>query len=196
MQPSPAGLSSALPAGPMLHALAENWWMFLVKGICAVVFGVLTFVWPGLTLVTLVLLYGVFALTDGVFAIAAAIKGGAPAPRWWLAVVGAIGIGAGLFTLMQPGLTGLVLLMFIAAWAIVTGAMEIVGAIRLRKEIDDEWFLITSGVLSVLFGFLLIVRPGMGALSLALAIGAFAIFFGALQVSFAMRLRSYLHPAT
>jgi uncharacterized membrane protein HdeD (DUF308 family) len=179
----------------MLHALAENWWLFLIKGICAIIFGVLTFMWPGLTMVTLVLLYGAFALTDGVFAIAAAIKGGTPAPRWWLAVVGIIGIGAGLFTLMAPGLTGIVLLMFIAVWAIVTGVMEIVGAIRLREEIGDEWFLIASGVLSVLFGFLLLARPGTGALSLVLVIGAFAIFFGALQVSFAMRLRNHLHRA-
>ena len=179
---------------PMLHALAKNWWILLIKGVCAIIFGVLTFIWPGVTLVTLVLLYGAFALADGVLAIAAAITGGAPAPRWWLAVVGIVGVAAGVFTLMWPEFTGIVLLMFIAAWAIVTGVMEIVGAIRLRKEIDDEWFLIASGVLSVLFGCLLVVQPATGALSLILVIGAFAIVFGALQVSLAFRLRRHAGP--
>ena len=94
---------------------------------------------------------------------------------------------------MWPGITGIVLLMFIAAWAIVTGIMEIVGAVRLRKEIDDEWYLIASGVLSVLFGLLLLARPETGALSLIFVIGAFAIFFGALQVSFALRLRRHFN---
>ena len=192
MRTTSTGRSNAV-ALPMLHELARNWWLFLIKGICAIIFGVLAFVWPGITMVTLVLLYGAFALTDGAFAIAAAIKGGAPAPRWWLAVVGIVGIGAGLFTLMWPGITGIVLLMFIAAWAIVTGIMEIVGAIRLRKEIDDEWYLIASGVLSVLFGLLLLARPETGALSLIFVIGAFAIFFGALQVSFALRLRRHFN---
>jgi uncharacterized membrane protein HdeD (DUF308 family) len=179
--------------GIMLHALARNWWLLLLRGICAVLFGVLTFVWPGVTLVTLVLLYGAYALVDGVFALAAAVMGGAPAPRWWLAVVGLLGIGAGLVTLFLPGMTALVLLYFIAFWAIAIGVMQIVGAIRLRKEIENEWWLLAAGVVSVLFGLLLIAQPGTGALALILTIGVFAVIEGIALIAFAFRLRRHSH---
>lgn len=179
----------------LLHALARNWWLILLRGILAIIFGVLTFIWPGITLVTLVLLYGAYALVDGVFALAAAIMGGAPAPRWWLAVVGLLGIAAGIATFLWPGLTAFVLLFFIAFWAIALGIMEIIGAIRLRKEIDNEWWLVASGVLAVLFGLILIVQPGAGALSLILVIGAFAILHGITLVLFAFRLRGHSHAA-
>ena len=105
---------------PMLDDLARNWWLILLRGVCAIIFGVLTILWPGLTLFTLILLYGVFALFDGGLAIGAAIMGGTPAPRWWLALVGVLGIVAGAVTLAWPGLTGLVLLFFIAGWAIAS----------------------------------------------------------------------------
>jgi uncharacterized membrane protein HdeD (DUF308 family) len=179
----------------MLHALARNWWMLLLRGICAILFGILAFVWPAMTLVTLILLYGAFAFVDGVFALVAAIAGGAAAPRWWLALVGVLGIAAGLATWFWPGLTALVLLYFIAAWAIITGVMQIVGAIQLRKEIDNEWLLIAAGVLSVLFGGLLFVQPGAGALAVLLIIGAYAILYGVLLVFFAFRLRGHSRVA-
>lgn len=190
MEPARDNYGAAM-ALPMLRALADNWWLILLKGICSVIFGVLTFMWPGVTLVTLVMLYGAFALVDGILAVAAAVTGDSPMPRWWLAIIGIVGIGAGIFTLMWPVTAGAILLMFIAAWAIVTGIMEIVGAIRLRKEIDDEWFLIAIGVLSVLFGVLLVMQPAAGAMSLILVIGVFAVVFGALQIAFALRLRRH-----
>jgi uncharacterized membrane protein HdeD (DUF308 family) len=177
----------------MLHALAKNWWLLLLRGIAAIVFGVLTFVWPGITLLTLVLLYGAFALVDGVLAIAAAIMGGAPAPRWWLAIVGVLGIGAGILTFVWPGITALVLLLFIAGWAIATGVFQIIGAIRLRKEIDNEWLLVASGVLSVIFGLILAVQPRTGALALLFVIGAYAIIYGVMLVWFSLRLRGHSH---
>jgi uncharacterized membrane protein HdeD (DUF308 family) len=175
----------------MLDDLARNWWLVLLRGACAIIFGVLTVIWPGLSLLTLILFWGIFALFDGGLALGAAIMGGTPAPRWWLALVGVLGIAAGALTLMWPGVTGLVLLFFIAGWAIAAGVFEIVGAIRLRKEIDDEWMLIASGILSVLFGFLILAFPGAGALGLAFAIGAFAIVYGLLLVGFSMRLRKH-----
>jgi uncharacterized membrane protein HdeD (DUF308 family) len=178
----------------MLHALARNWWLILLRGVCAVLFGVLTFVWPGVTLVTLVLLYGAYALIDGVLALAAAVMGGAPAPRWWLAVAGLLGIAAGLVTLFLPGMTALVLLYFIAFWAIAVGVMQVVGAIRLRKEIDNEWWLAAAGALSVLFGLLLIVQPGAGALALIFTIGVYAIVYGIVLIAFALRLRKRGQP--
>ena len=182
------GLGSA-----MVHALAKNWWLLLLRGIAAIVFGLLAFAWPGLTLLTLILFYGAFALVDGVLAIIAAITGGAPAPRWWLAIVGLLGIAAGLLTFLMPGLTAVVLLLFIAGWAIATGVFQIIGAIKLRKEIDNEWLLILCGVISVLFGVSMMLAPGAGALALVWVIGAYSVVTGALFVALAFRLRKHTH---
>jgi uncharacterized membrane protein HdeD (DUF308 family) len=174
---------------PMLDSLARNWWLLLLRGALAVLFGILTFAWPGLTLLTLVILYGAFAFADGVVAIVAAIKGGSPAPRWWLALLGIFGIAAGILTVLWPQITGLILLFFIAGWAIATGILQIVGAISLRKEIEGEWLLIASGALSVLFGLMLVAWPGAGALALAFTIGSFAIIYGVLLIAFSFRLK-------
>ena len=179
-------------AGPlMVHALAKNWWLILLRGICAVIFGVLTFAWPGVTLVTLVLFYGAFAFVDGVLALVAAVMGGQPAPRWWLAIAGVLGLAAGLITLMMPGITALILLYCIAFWAIAIGVMQIFGAIRLRKEIDNEWMLIASGIISVLFGLILIVNPGAGAMGVLFVIGVYAVIHGIILITLAMRLRRH-----
>ena len=178
---------------PLLHALAKNWWLLALRGVCAVIFGILTFMWPAITLLTLVLFYGAFVLVDGVLAIVAAIKGGAPAPRWWLVIVGLLGIAAGILTFAWPGITALILLFMIAGWSIAIGVMEIYGAIKLRKEIDNEWWLIAGGVLSVLFGAILLIAPGAGALALIVVIGAYAIIYGAIMIAFALRLRNHTH---
>src|SRR5262245_26732491 len=117
---------STLAPPLLLQALAKNWWLLLLRGIAAIVFGILAFVWPGITLLTLVLLYGAFALVDGVCSVVAAIMGGVPGSRWWLAIVGICGVVAGLLALAWPGLTAFLLLIFIAAWAIVVGIFEII----------------------------------------------------------------------
>jgi uncharacterized membrane protein HdeD (DUF308 family) len=174
-----------------MDALARNWWLILLRGLAAIIFGLLTFAWPGLTLVTLVLLYGAFSFLDGIFSIIAAVKGGTPMPRWWLALVGLLGIGVGVITVLWPQITGFVLLLFIAGWAIASGVLQIIGAIKLRKEMEGEWLLIASGVLSVLFGIGVILFPGAGALSLALVIGAFAVAYGVLLIGFALRLKKH-----
>lgn len=183
-------------ARPMLHSLAENWWLFLLRGLGAILFGLLTFMWPGVTLVTLVLLYGAFALADGIAAIVTAIRGGPLTSRWWLAIMGGIGVAAGILTFYWPGVTALVLLVFIAVWAIATGITQIIGGIRLRKELDSEWIPIVTGVLSVLFGLLLLARPAAGALAMIFAIGIYAIAQGILTVAFSLRLRRYAHAET
>jgi uncharacterized membrane protein HdeD (DUF308 family) len=193
---SSQAMGSPVPPRLMLHALAKNWWVFLLRGVFAILFGALTFVWPEVTLVTLVLFYGAFALADGVLAVIAAMTGGATESRWWLAIVGIAGIAAGVLTFLWPGITALVLLLFIAGWAIATGAMQIVGAIKLRKEIDNEWLLIAGGVLSVIVGLVLLGQPGTGALALIFVIGIYAILYGILQVSFALRLRKHSHAAS
>jgi uncharacterized membrane protein HdeD (DUF308 family) len=172
----------------------KSWWLVLLRGIAAIVFGVLAFVWPGLTLLTLVLLYGAYALVDGAFALIAAFTGGAkPVPTWWLIVVGLAGIAAGLATFLLPGITALVLLVFIGAWAIVHGIFEIIGAIKLRKEIDNEWWLILAGAMSVIFGIIVLVAPGAGALGLVWAIGAYSVVFGILLVGLSLKLRRHRH---
>ena len=184
--------SAPVPTRPMLDALAKNWWLVLLRGIAGIVFGILAFIWPGLTLAVLILLYGAYALVDGVFALIAAFTGGAkPVPTWWLIVVGLCGIAAGLITFFWPGVTALVLIVFIGAWAIAHGIFEIVGAIKLRKEIDNEWWLILAGALSVIFGVIVLAAPGAGALALVWLIGAYSLVFGILLVGLSLRLRKH-----
>ena len=184
-------MGGGLVAPVLLHSLAKNWWLVLLRGIAAVLFGVLALAWPGLTLLTLILLYGAYALTDGVIAIIAAITGNAPAGRWWLAIAGLLGIAVGALTFMLPGITALILLYTMAGWAVAIGVLQIIGAIRLRKEIDNEWFLILSGAISVLFGLGVILHPGAGALALVWVIGTYAIIAGVLYIGLAFRLKKH-----
>jgi uncharacterized membrane protein HdeD (DUF308 family) len=189
-------MTAPMPQRPMLHALAKCWWLLLLRGIAGIIFGILAFVWPGLTLLTLVILYGAFALVDGVLTLVAAFTGSAkPVPTWWLVVVGLLGIGAGVVTFAWPVITAVVLVLIIGAWALVHGIFEIIGAIQLRKEIDNEWWLILSGALSVIFGLILLFAPGAGALGLIWAIAAYSIAFGILFVGLALRLRKHGHQA-
>jgi len=181
--------SSAPIGAPILPVLAKYWWLILLRGIVAILFGLLAFVWPGITLLTLILLYGAFALADGVLALGHAIMGGNVGSRWWLALVGIAGIAAGLVTFFMPGLTALVLLFFIAGWAIAMGVFQIIGAIRLRKEIDNEWLIGLSGALSVLFGLVLLFAPGPGILGLIWVIASYAIVFGIMLVMEAFKLK-------
>jgi uncharacterized membrane protein HdeD (DUF308 family) len=189
-------MTAPMPQRPMLHALTKCWWLLLLRGIAGIIFGILAFVWPGLTLLTLVILYGAFALVDGVLTLVAAFTGSAkPVPTWWLVVVGLLGIGAGVVTFAWPVITAVVLVLIIGAWALVHGIFEIIGAIQLRKEIDNEWWLILSGALSVVFGLILLFAPGAGALGLIWAIAAYSIAFGILFVGLALRLRKHGHQA-
>ena len=185
------GMQFTLPERGLLRSLADNWWLFLLRGIAGVTFGVLTFLWPGLTLVALTLLWGAYALSDGIIAIWAAFNasGGDAGPRWWLGLSGVVGILAGLVTFFYTGMTTLVLLMFIAIWAVIIGVVQIWGAIALRRVVQHEWLLILNGVLSVVFGVVLMAQPATGALALAWVIGWYAIFFGCLNVAFAFRVK-------
>ena len=175
--------------GSLLSLLAKNWWVLLLRGIVSILFGVLAFTLPGLTLLTLMILYGAYAAVDGVLALVAAFQGGTMAPRWWLALVGILGLAAAAATFLYPQITALILIMFIGAWAIAHGILEIVGAIQLRKEIDNEWLLALGGALSIIFGVFVLLQPGAGALALVWLIGAYAIAFGIVLVTFSLRLR-------
>jgi uncharacterized membrane protein HdeD (DUF308 family) len=176
----------------MVTMLARNWWVLAIRGVAAILFGIAAFVWPGITLAVLVLLFGAYALVDGIFAVIAGIAAHEEQHRWWLLILeGLAGIVIGVLTFLYPGITALVLLYFIAAWAIVTGAFEIAAAIRLRKEIVDEWLLVLAGIASMLLGILLMVLPGPGALALIWLIGAYALVEGVLLLLLAFRLRRW-----
>lgn len=176
----------------MIAQLTRNWWMPLIRGIAAILFGVAALVWPQITLEVLVFLFGAFALADGVFALVAGImaSGADGGLRWSLVLSGIVGIGAGLITFFWPGVTATVLLSIIIAWAIISGVLEIVAALRMREVIDNEWLYILSGALSVLFGVLALVYPNSGALSIVWMIAIFAIAYGITLVGFAFRVRS------
>jgi uncharacterized membrane protein HdeD (DUF308 family) len=174
----------------MLEFLAKNWWVLVVRGVAAVIFGVLTFVWPAISLAVLVLMWGAYALVDGVFAIIGSFRG----PRsngfpWWIFITGIAGVLAGILTFVNPAITAVALLLLIAAFAIVRGVMEIVAAIRLRKEIDNEWLLILAGVVSIAFGVLVALFPGAGALAIVLWIGVFAIVVGVIEIVLGFKLK-------
>ncbi|MFC5181150.1 HdeD family acid-resistance protein [Actinomadura harenae] len=173
----------------MIGQLSRHWWVLLVRGVFAVLFGVLALFWPGITVWALTLLFGAYALVDGVVALAGAFTGVEGESRGWLAVAGVCGILLGLMTFVWPRVTALVLLLLIASWALITGVLEIVGAIRLRKVVDDAWLLGAAGAVSVLFGLVLFIWPVSGAIAVAWLIGLFAIVMGAVLIGAAFRLR-------
>jgi uncharacterized membrane protein HdeD (DUF308 family) len=175
-----------------MDILARNWGWIALRGVAALVFGLLTLLYPKITMVTLVLLFGAYALVDGVFSVISAITNRRSEPHWVALLIGGLaGIGIGIITFFTPRITATILLFFIAAWAIVTGIAQIAAGIRLRKVITGEWLLILSGVLSVVFGILLVLAPGAGALAVTLWIGAYAVALGILLIALAFRLRSW-----
>jgi uncharacterized membrane protein HdeD (DUF308 family) len=171
---------------------ARHWWVLAVRGAAAILFGILTLLWPALSLYALVLLFGAYALVDGVFNLIGALRRASDGRRWGAMIVeGILSITAGVLTFFWPGITALALLFLIGAWAMMTGIVEIAAAIRLRSQLRGEWLLALSGVLSVVFGLLLFFFPGAGALAVAFWIGAYAIVFGVLLLALAFRLRAW-----
>jgi uncharacterized membrane protein HdeD (DUF308 family) len=178
----------------MESTLASNWWAFVLRGVLAVLFGVIALAIPGVTLLALVLLFGSYALIEGVFNLVAAVRGMEGHDRWGsLLFEGLVSIAAGLAAFAWPGLTALALTFLIAGWALVTGVLEIATAVRLRKLIRGEWLLALSGILSILFAALLAIAPAVGALAIVFWIGAYAIVFGILLVVLGVRLHSHSH---
>jgi len=176
----------------MRIALATNWWALVIRGLAGIATGILTFVWPGITLVALVFLFAGYSLVDGVVSLIGAVRAAEAHERWGVLVLeGLVGIAAAIITAAWPGITALALVYVIAAWATVTGVLEIMAAIRLRNVISGEWLLVLSGVASVLFGFLLVIAPIAGAVVIALWVGAYALVFGVLLVALGLRLRAW-----
>ena len=168
-----------------------HWWALAIRGGIAIIFGLAALLRPDIALEALILLFGAYALVDGVFAIVGVFggtRGGTP--RWLLLIEGIAGILAGIIAFVLPGLTAIVLLYLIAAWAVVTGIFEIATAIRLRQEIRGEWALIIGGALSVLFGVILaVIGPVAGLVSLIWLIGVYAVAFGILMLITAFQVR-------
>jgi uncharacterized membrane protein HdeD (DUF308 family) len=174
----------------MTDTLSRAWWVVLVRGLLGIAFGIIAFVWPGITLLVLVTFFGAYMLVDGIFALVQAVQFRHERERWpMLLLEGIIGIAIGIVSFLLPGITALAWLYTIAAWAIVTGILEIVAAIRLRRLIQNEWFLILTGVLSIVLGVALAALPLAGLLAWVWLIGTYAIVFGILLIGLAFRLR-------
>jgi uncharacterized membrane protein HdeD (DUF308 family) len=184
------GISDSTTTLTVADLLARNWWLLALRGLAGVLFGILAFIWPGITLVALVFLFGAFALVNGILSLILAWNAPRGFPRFGSLILGGIlGIAAGIITFFLPGITALGLLIMIAAWAIATGILEIVAAIKLRKVITNEWLWVLAGILSVIFGVLLLLQPAAGALVLVWWIGAYALVFGIVLMILAFRLR-------
>ena len=174
----------------MLKMMTGKWWVLLVRGIAAILFGLAAMVWPGLTIGALIPLFGGFAIVDGVGALFAAFAHRGEAQYWWAtALEGVVGILLGILVMVWPGISAIALLFWIAAWAIVTGVFEVVSAIQLRKEISGEFWLILSGLLSILFGIFAFIRPGAGALAVIWVIAIYAIAFGITLIMLSFKVR-------
>ncbi len=175
----------------LIETLKRHWWVPVIRGIAAVVFGVIAFVYPGLTIAVLVLLFGAWVLVDGVFRIVGAIGHRASDSDWGFnLIIGILGIIIGFLTFHAPGITALALVIYIAAWALMIGATEIAVAIKLRREIKGEWFLILMGLASIVFAILLLWNPVLGAATLIWIMAWYAVIFGVLAIIFGLRLRS------
>jgi uncharacterized membrane protein HdeD (DUF308 family) len=174
----------------MLGMVARDWWVFAIRGIAALVFGALAFIWPEATLRVLVILFGAYVLVDGVSLLVALARGDKLARRhgWAVAIMGVLGIVVGLVTFVAPGLTALSLLYLVAFWAITTGTFQVIAAIQLRREIDNEFWMALGGVASIVFGVLLVASPGAGLISLVWLVGLWSVVFGVSSLGLAYRL--------
>lgn len=180
-------------AGDMLGDLSRNWWLLVVRGVAAVIFGALALFWPGITMVALAVVFGAFALVDGIALGIAAFRA-TPGTRTPMVIQSVLGILLGLGALIWPIVAVFALVIIIAVWAIVTGVAEITTAVRMRSQISSEWLLIFVGALSVIFGLLLLLWPGLGALAIITVIGVYAIIFGVVMAIAGLRLKGKADP--
>jgi uncharacterized membrane protein HdeD (DUF308 family) len=176
----------------MLGVLARNWWALLIRGIAAVIFGLLAFFWPGATGFALVLLFGAYAFIDGIFALVSAVRAAQAHERWFAFLAeGIVGLVIAALVVFYPGLAGLSIYFAIAIWAILTGILEIVAAFQLRALMKNEWMLVLGGILSIVFGVLLFYNPLVGIITVIYLIGFYAILFGIIMIAFSFRLKSH-----
>ena len=171
---------------PVVATTQHNWWLMLLRGIFAIIFGLIALLVPRIALLALIYLFAAYALIEGILALTIAIAERNRLPRWgWLVVDGIAGIIVGILAFVWPGLTALVLLYFVAAWAIVTGIMEIAAGFT-----TGSWLLVLAGLLSVIFGIILFVHPGAGLLAVLWVLGIYAIIYGVVVIVHAFQLRA------
>ena len=181
----------------MDRSLSQNWWLIVLRGVLAILFGILAFVWPAITWLTLIIMFGVYAIVDGIIAIVTGFSRTRASSRWWVFLLeGLLGIAAGIVALIWPSLASLVLIYMIASWAVITGILEIAAAIRLRNEITNEWMLGLGGLISIILGVVLFFEPVAGGLAIIWTIGAYALIFGVLLLILGFRLRNWKAPDT
>jgi len=173
----------------MLRLLSRHWWVLALRGLLAVIFGALALIWPAITVSALVILFGIYAIFDGLLSLFSALTN-RNRPGWLLLLIGSIaGIAVGILTFIWPRVTALMLLYVIAAWALVTGVLELVAAFQLRRELEGEWALALAGATSIILGLLLALRPSSGLIAVAWFVGVYAILFGILLIILGFRLR-------
>jgi uncharacterized membrane protein HdeD (DUF308 family) len=174
----------------MLSLVSRDWWVYAVRGVAAILFGVTALIWPGPTLAVLVLLFGAYAFVDGVALIVALARGDVLARnhKWATGLMGALGIIVSIVTVLWPGMTALTLLYLVSFWAVTTGILQIASAIEFRREIAGEFFVVLGGIFSIVFGALLVAFPGTGLLSLVWLVGFWAELFGFSSLGIAYRL--------
>jgi len=175
----------------LLRLLSRHWWVLALRGLLAVIFGILALIWPATTVRVLVILFGIYAIVDGLFSLLSALANRRRQGAWWLLLIEALaGIAAGILALIWPQVTAFVLLYLIAAWAILTGVLQLIVAFRLRRQVEGEWFLVLAGAVSIILGLLLAFQPGSGLIAVVWFIGAYAIVFGILLIVLGFRLRA------
>ena len=175
-----------------VEVLSRNWGWVVLRGLATLLFGVLAFVAPGLSLFGVMILFALYAVAEGLASVVAAINRALISEERWgsLLVSGVVSLLAGAIALIWPAMTALILVFIIALRAIVTGILDIMTAIRIRHVVTGEWMMALAGVMSILFGVVLIMQPGVGALGLIYVIGGWAVLFGALMVALGVKLRS------
>jgi uncharacterized membrane protein HdeD (DUF308 family) len=180
----------------MLDRMSRDWWIIALQGAAAIVFGLVALAWPGITLLALVFLFGAYAIVDGVLALARGFRRGSGGPDWWRVIQGVVGIAAGVIAFAVPGITAFALVIVIGAWAVISGAVELMAAYQLRDVIQREWLLALDGIVSILFGLAVVLFPGPGALAVVWLIGAFSIASGAILIALAFRMRGRASQAS
>ena len=181
----------------MIRAVSKCWWIFSLRGIIAIVFGLAALLWPALTLGVMVLLFGLFALLEGLSAVVTSFGKGDEKGGWTLLLEGLVGVlvcvivllGTGIGSIFWPKVAAVMLVYYIAGWAMLAGLFKIITAIRIRAEVKGEWVLGLSGLISILVGLILILRPGTGVLAVAWLIGIFAIILGIFELLLGLKFR-------
>jgi uncharacterized membrane protein HdeD (DUF308 family) len=184
-----AGMTTA--GSSNMDTINRGWWAVVIRGVLALVFGVLTLAMPGISLLTLVMLFGGYTLVEGIANIVTAFQSRAQSRWWMLMLQGLVSVAVAVITMVTPGITAIALVYMIGVWALVTGVLEIVAAIRMRKVIRGEWLLGLAGVLSIGFGVLVLAAPRTGALAIVAWIAAYAMVLGVMLIALGFRMRAH-----